>query len=166
MALAANYLLEQQLAKQILIVDLDVHQGNGTAQIFETEPRVFTFSMHGDHNYPLHKENSDLDVPLPDGIEDEAYLKILYNYLPRLIDQVRPDFIFYQAGVDILNTDKLGRLKVTLQGCKTRDKFVLETCKQNQIPVVVSMGGGYSEKITTIVEAHANTFRLAQYLFF
>ncbi len=166
MAIAANYLLEQQRAKQILIIDLDVHQGNGTAQIFRNEPRVFTFSMHGDHNYPLHKEKSDIDVPLPDGIEDEAYLKILYDYLPRLIDQVQPDFIFYQAGVDILNTDKLGRLKVSLQGCKNRDRFVLETCKQNQIPVAVSMGGGYSEKIATIVEAHANTFRLAQYLFF
>ncbi|QNF34121.1 histone deacetylase [Adhaeribacter swui] len=166
MAIAANYLLQQQRVNQILIIDLDVHQGNGTAQIFKNEPRVFTFSMHGDHNYPLHKEKSDLDVPLPDGIEDVAYLKKLNEVLPRLLDAVKPDFIFYQSGVDILETDKLGRLKISLQGCKTRDRMVLEMCKQNQIPVAVSMGGGYSEKIATIVEAHANTFRLAQYLFF
>ena len=165
-AIAANYLLQNQLASQILIVDLDVHQGNGTAQIFRQEPRVFTFSMHGDHNYPLHKEQSDLDVPLPDGITDEAYLKHLYWHLPRLLEQVQPDFIFYQAGVDILDTDKLGRLGVSRQGCKMRDQFVLETCRQNQVPVAVSMGGGYSEQIAFIVEAHANTFRMAQYLYF
>ncbi|QMU30486.1 histone deacetylase family protein [Adhaeribacter radiodurans] len=166
MAIAANYLLQHHLAKQILIVDLDVHQGNGTAQIFQTEPQVFTFSMHGSHNYPLQKEKSDLDVPLPDGIEDDAYLQQLFDHLPRLIDQVKPDFIFYQAGVDILATDKLGRLKVSMEGCKRRDRYVLETCKQNHIPVAVSMGGGYSERIATIVEAHANTFRLAQYVYF
>ena len=166
MAIAANYLLRQNLAKQILIVDLDVHQGNGTAQIFQEERRVFTFSMHGDHNYPLHKEKSDLDVPLPDGMEDAAYLQQLKETLPALIQQVQPDFIFYQSGVDILATDKLGRLKISMQGCKERDRFVLETCKSNKIPVTVSMGGGYSERIVFIVEAHANTFRLAQYLYF
>jgi acetoin utilization deacetylase AcuC-like enzyme len=165
-AIAANYLLQHQLAQKILIVDLDVHQGNGTAQIFRNEPRVFTFSMHGGHNYPLHKEQSDLDIPLPDGIKDEAYLHELYLHLPQLLDQVQPDFIFYQAGVDILDTDKLGRLQVSRQGCKMRDRFVLETCQQNEIPVVVCMGGGYSEQIAAIVEAHANTFRLAQYLYF
>lgn len=166
MAIAANYLLQLKLAKQILIIDLDVHQGNGTAQIFKEEPRVFTFSMHGSHNYPLHKEQSDLDVSLPDGIEDAAYLQLLYEHLPRLIHQVQPDFIFYQSGVDILATDKLGRLKVSMHGCKERDRYVLETCKRNQIPVAVSMGGGYSERIALIVEAHANTFRLAQFLYF
>lgn len=166
MAIAANYLLQQQRVKQVLIVDLDVHQGNGTAQIFRDDPRVFTFSMHGSHNYPLHKEQSDLDVPLPDGLEDAEYLQRLYFHLPRLLAQVQPDFVFYQSGVDILATDKLGRLKISRQGCKERDRYVLETCQQNQIPVAVSMGGGYSERVAAIVEAHANTFRLAQYLYF
>lgn len=166
MAIAANYLLHQERVKQVLIVDLDVHQGNGTAQIFQNEPRVFTFSMHGHHNYPLHKEQSDLDVPLPDGMEDQDYLQQLYFHLPRLLEQVQPDFIFYQAGVDILATDKLGRLKISRQGCKERDQYVLATCQQNHIPVAVSMGGGYSERVAAIVEAHANTFRVAQYLYF
>jgi len=166
MAIAANYLLKHTPINKILIVDLDVHQGNGTAQIFAQEPRVFTFSMHSGHNYPFHKEKSDLDIPLPDGIGDVAYLSLLQETLPALIDQVQPQFIFFQAGVDILATDKLGRLKVSRAGCKERDHLVLQTCRQHQIPVAVSMGGGYSEKIGDIVEAHANTFRLAQYLYF
>ncbi|KAA5544042.1 histone deacetylase family protein [Adhaeribacter rhizoryzae] len=165
-AIAANYLLKHHNISRILVIDLDVHQGNGTAQIFAQEPRVFTFSMHSGHNYPFHKEQSDLDVPLPDGLEDEGYLKILQANLPRLFDQVQPEFVFYQSGVDILATDKLGRLKVSMAGCKERDRLVLETCRQHQVPVTVSMGGGYSEKIADIVEAHANTFRLAQYLYF
>lgn len=165
-AIAANYLLHYTNIAKILIVDLDVHQGNGTAQIFQNEPRVFTFSMHGGNNYPLHKELSDLDIPLPDGITDDAYLQLLQTTLPKLIAQEQPDFIFYLAGVDILASDKLGKLKITRDGCATRDRFVLETCKRNQIPVMVSMGGGYSPKISDIIEAHANTFRLAQFLFF
>ncbi|WP_026463405.1 histone deacetylase family protein [Adhaeribacter aquaticus] len=165
-AIAANYLLHHKNFNKILIIDLDVHQGNGTAQIFQHEPQVFTFSMHSGHNYPFHKEKSDLDIPLPDGTEDEKYLTLLHETLPELLDKVQPEFIFYQSGVDILATDKLGRLKVSMAGCKARDRFVLETCHQNKLPVVVSMGGGYSKKITDIVEAHANTFRLAQYLYF
>ncbi|MFN3315461.1 MAG: histone deacetylase [Raineya sp.] len=165
-AISANYLLNNSLAQKILVVDLDVHQGNGTAEIFRNTPQVFTFSMHGEKNYPLHKEKSDLDIPLPDGIDDTAYLKILYENLPQLIDTHKPDFIFYISGVDILENDKLGRLGVSLQGCKQRDRFVLQTCKQNQIPVAISMGGGYSEKLADIVEAHSNTFRLAQEIYF
>ncbi len=165
-AMASNYLLEHKLAHKILIIDLDVHQGNGTAEIFKTEPRVFTFSMHGEKNYPLRKEQSDLDIGLPDQANDTYYLNVLKNTLPRLIDTVQPDFIFYQAGVDILQTDKLGRLGVSLQGCKERDKYVLELCKQHQIPIMVSMGGGYSPRIADIVEAHAQTFRLAQEMYF
>ena len=166
MAIAANYLLRHTPITRILMIDLDVHQGNGTAQIFADDPRVFTFSMHGGNNYPLHKEKSDMDVPLPDGIEDKPYLKLLHDTLTRLMEQVQPEFVFYQSGVDILATDKLGRLKVSMAGCKARDRFVLETCRRHGVPVTVSMGGGYSEKIADIVEAHANTFRLAQYLFF
>jgi acetoin utilization deacetylase AcuC-like enzyme len=165
-AVSANYLLHYQSIKKILVIDLDVHQGNGTAQIFKGDERVFTFSMHGENNYPMQKEQSDLDIGLPNGTEDEAYLSLLKNTLPRLIDEVQPEFVFFQSGVDILATDKLGKLKVSREGCRERDRFVLETCKNNQIPVAVSMGGGYSEKISDIVEAHANTFRLAQEIFF
>lgn len=166
MAIASNYLLQQKLVKKICIVDLDVHQGNGTAEIFKNNPSVFTFSMHGEKNYPLHKEQSDLDVGLPDGIGDEEYLAILEKYLPSMIEREQPDFIFYQAGVDILSTDKLGRLNVSLQGCRQRDKRVLEICHRLGIPLVVLMGGGYSPKISDIVNAHANSFRLAQEIFF
>ncbi|GGK87267.1 histone deacetylase [Rufibacter glacialis] len=165
-ALAAQSLLDEGKAQQVLIVDLDVHQGNGTAQIFAEEPRVFTFSMHGGNNYPLHKETSDLDVPLPDGIGDAAYLQLLHAHLPALFDRVAPDFVFFQCGVDVLATDKLGKLGLTHAGCKERDRLVLELCHQNRVPVVASMGGGYSTRIADIVEAHANTFRLAQQIFF
>lgn len=160
-AVAANYLLQEKLAKKVLIIDLDVHQGNGTAKLFENEPRVFTFSMHGQHNYPFHKEKSDLDVPLKDGINDDAYLSILSETLTKLFKQVKPDFCFFQSGVDILETDKYGKLKVTLQGCKQRDETVFSLTKMHSIPCVVSMGGGYSPDIRNIVEAHCNTFRTA-----
>ena len=165
-AIAANFLLHERLVNQILVVDLDVHQGNGTAQIFRNEPRVFTFSMHGKSNYPLVKETSDLDVPLDDCIEDAAYLSILEKQLDRLLDLVQPDFIFFQSGVDILKTDKLGRLWVSREGCRQRDRIVLSLAKGNKIPLVASMGGGYSEDFRDIIEAHANTFRLAQEIFF
>lgn len=161
-AVAAHYLLHQQLVKQILIVDLDVHQGNGTARIFQSDSRVFTFSMHGKHNYPFHKEKSDLDIELPDGIGDDAYLGLLKTALPDLIQQIRPDMVFYQAGVDILETDRFGKLNISLAGCKERDRFVLQTLHEAGIPCVISMGGGYSADIRIIVEAHCNTFRLAK----
>ncbi|WP_318312185.1 histone deacetylase family protein [Flagellimonas crocea] len=161
-AIGARYLLNQKLAEKILIVDLDVHQGNGTAEIFQTDHSVFTFSMHGKGNYPFKKETSDLDVPLEKGTTDEEYLSILKKTLPELMEVVRPDFIFYLCGVDVLETDKLGTLAMTLDGCKERDRFVLQTCHDANIPVQCSMGGGYSPEIRIIVEAHANTFRLAQ----
>ncbi len=165
-AVAANYLLHHGLAKRILIVDLDVHQGNGTASIFSDEPRVFTFSMHGERNYPLRKEQSNLDIGLPDGMDDAPYLRLLRNTLPRLLDEFQPDFVFYQSGVDILETDKLGRLSVSREGCRERDRIVFEYCRQHRLPVVASMGGGYSPRLADIVEAHANTFRVAQEVFF
>lgn len=165
-AISANYLLDEKLAKQILVVDLDVHQGNGTAELFQNESRVFTFSMHGAANYPLKKEQSDLDVGLPDGTEDEYYLTLLDHHLKRLFDEVQPDFVFFQSGVDVLRSDKLGRLGMTINGCKKRDHLVFEQCQLHQVPIVASMGGGYSVRIADIVEAHANTFRLAQSLFF
>ena len=165
MAIASNYLLKKNLAKKILIIDLDVHQGNGTAKLFEKEDRVFTFSMHGAHNYPFHKEQSDLDIPLKDGIADFEYLQLLKTNLPRIIEEFKPDFTFYLSGVDILETDKFGKLKVTLAGCKERDHFVFQTLHDLKIPVTVAMGGGYSPDIKTIVEAHCNTFRLAKQIF-
>jgi acetoin utilization deacetylase AcuC-like enzyme len=165
-AVASDYLLKKKLASQILVLDLDVHQGNGTASIFRGNKSVFTFSMHGGKNYPLKKESSDLDIPLPDGIDDGAYLHLLKNHLPKLLDEVQPGFIFYQSGVDVLATDKLGRLGLSQEGCKSRDRLVLELCHKHNIPVAVCMGGGYSEKLSDIVEAHANTFRLAAEIYF
>ncbi|HWJ27038.1 MAG TPA: histone deacetylase [Flavisolibacter sp.] len=164
-AIAANYLLDRQLAKKILIIDLDVHQGNGTAKIFEQQPSVFTFSMHGKNNYPFHKEKSDLDIELPDGINDTAHLEKLRSILPDLTDRVKPDFVFYLSGVDILETDKFGKLKVSMEGCKRRDEFAFETIRKKKIPCTVAMGGGYSPRIKTIVDAHCNTFRLAKDIF-
>jgi acetoin utilization deacetylase AcuC-like enzyme len=165
-AIAANYLLHNKLASNILIIDLDVHQGNGTAQIFENEPRAFTFSMHAANNFPFRKEISDLDIPLPDGMSGNEYLTILHETLPELIAQQKPDFIFFQAGVDILATDKLGKLKLTREDCKARDQFVFEQCIINKIPIQVSMGGGYSPQVRDIVEAHCNTYRVANQLYF
>jgi len=165
-AIAAHYLLHEKLAKKILVVDLDVHQGNGTAEIFKDDPRVFTFSMHGANNYPLIKENSDLDIGLADYTGDDFYLKTLQSNLYNLLDQVEPDFIFFQSGVDVLDTDKLGKLSVTREGCKQRDRIVLQAAKQHKIPLVAGMGGGYSPDFRDIIEAHANTFRLAQEIFF
>ena len=165
-AAAAAWLLANVSAVQkILVVDLDVHQGNGTAAIFQHEPRVFTFSMHGARNYPARKEISDLDLPLPDGTDDAQYLKLLAETLPRLLDEVQPDFVFYLAGVDVLATDKLGHLALTRTGCRQRDELVLGLCHRHRLPVVVCMGGGYSERIIDIVEAHANTYRVAAGLF-
>jgi acetoin utilization deacetylase AcuC-like enzyme len=165
-AIAANYLLKTNLAEKILIVDLDVHQGNGTAEIFGQEPRVFTFSMHGANNYPLVKATSDLDIALPDHTDDKFYLSTLDTNLRHVVDFVEPDFMFFQSGVDILATDRLGKLSVTREGCRQRDQLVLSIAKANRIPVVVSMGGGYSSDFRDIIEAHANTYRVAQNIFF
>jgi len=165
-AIAADYLIANNLAKQILVIDLDVHQGNGTAKIFEHRKDVFTFSMHGASNYPFFKEASDLDIPLPDYIQDKEYLTLLNKSISRLFEDVKPDHVFYQSGVDILATDKMGKLSISREGCKERDRVVLRNCKNTRIPLTISLGGGYSEKLTDIVEAHCNTFRLAQELYF
>jgi len=164
-AIASSHLLRNKLAKQVLVIDLDVHQGNGTAKIFENEKRVFTFSMHGEHNYPLRKEKSDLDIGVRDGISGNEYLEKLSYQLTRLIDHVKPDFIFFQSGVDIIETDKLGRLSVSIEDCKKRDEMVLSMAYSKNIPLMACMGGGYSPQIKHIVEAHANTYRLAVKLF-
>lgn len=160
-AVAANYLLHQKLARKIIIIDLDVHQGNGTASLFAGNNAVFTFSMHGHHNYPFRKEKSDLDIPLNDGCNDAVYLQALQSVLPGLLEDQQPDFAFYLSGVDILETDRFGKLSVTLQGSALRDEFVFTCLKKAGIPCVVAMGGGYSPDIRVIVEAHCNTFKLA-----
>ncbi|CAM4086506.1 histone deacetylase [Flavobacterium antarcticum] len=165
-AIAAKYLLNKKLASKILIIDLDVHQGNGTAEIFQNNSNVFTFSVHGKTNYPFKKEISDLDIALPDGTADDAYLKIISAFVPKLIEQEKPDFIFYLSGVDILETDKLGKLSCSVDGCKKRDEIVFSNCKKFEIPFQVSMGGGYSPEIKTIIDAHANTYRAASELYF
>ena len=134
-AIAANYLLDNNLAKRVMIVDLDVHQGDGTASIFEHQDSVYTISFHGQKNYPFKKQKSDFDLPLEDHTGDEVYLNALKNNLPSLVDAFEPDFIFYLAGVDILKTDKLGRLGLSIEGCKARDRFVLTFCKRHNIPV-------------------------------
>lgn len=160
-AVASNYLLHQNLVKKILILDLDVHQGNGTASIFTNRPEVFTFSMHGRDNYPLTKERSDWDIPLLSGTTDQEYLAILKSVLKTIFDKSSPDIVFYVAGVDVLESDALGKLSLTKQGCKSRDELVIEACYKKKIPLTITVGGGYSPKISDIVEAHSNTFKTA-----
>ena len=165
-AIAANYILDNGLGKKILIIDLDVHQGNGTASIFKNNNSVFTLSFHGKNNYPFRKEKSDLDIELEDNTNDEIYLNLLMETIPEILDKTEPDFIFYLSGVDVLKNDKLGRLSMSIEGCKERDKYIIETCYNNSIPIQISMGGGYSSILKDIIEAHSNTFRLAQEIYF
>ncbi|WP_374402430.1 histone deacetylase [Flavobacterium sp.] len=164
-AIAAQYLLDTRLAKKVLIIDLDVHQGNGTAEIFQKNDNVFTFSTHGKSNYPFKKETSDLDIAFEDNTSDDEFLKTISAIIPKLIEEQKPDFIFYLSGVDILASDKLGKLGCSIEGCKKRDEIVFENCERYQIPVQVSMGGGYSPEIKTIIEAHTNTYRVAHDIF-
>lgn len=165
-AIAAQWLLDNGKAKKILVIDLDVHQGNGTAEIFSNNPNVFTFSMHGKNNYPLRKEKSDLDVALYDGTNDKYYLYELEKNLDYIFSNFQVDFLFYQSGVDVIESDKLGRLSLSIDGCKKRDEIVFDIAKKLKLPIVVSMGGGYSPEIKHIIDAHANTYRTAQYKFF
>lgn len=166
LAITSNYLLEKNLASRILIIDLDVHQGNGTAEIFQNSKEVFTFSMHGQSNYPMHKEKSHLDIGLPDKTNDDTYLKLLRDNLLKIQSQFMPDFILYQSGVDVLGSDKLGRLSLTQDGVRERDKIVLEFGKGIQSPIMCCMGGGYSPRIKDIIDAHAQVYRLANEIFF
>ena len=165
-AIAANFLINNNYCDKILILDLDVHQGNGTAEIFRGNKNVFTVSFHGEKNYPFRKEKSDYDYGFNDGTSDKEYLNKIKYEIPRLVENFEPDFIFYLSGVDIIENDKLGRLSVSINGCKERDKFIFDYCKVNSIPIQVSMGGGYSPILKDIIEAHANTFRLAQEIYF
>lgn len=166
LAVASAVLLdEQESIQKILILDLDVHQGNGTASIFAQEPHVFTCSIHGENNYPFHRPPSDLDINLPDHTDDKTYLQILRTNLSRILIEFQPDFIFYQAGVDVLQSDRLGRLSLTHQGAMERDHLVLKTAHQHDIPIALTLGGGYGVPIETSIKAHLNTYRVATSIF-
>lgn len=164
-AIAAEWLLHEKLTDRIAIIDLDVHQGNGTAELFAGRKDVFTFSMHGSSNYPLKKEVSHWDIALKDHCGDQEYLSLLEGALQKIKEDVAPTFIFYQSGVDVLASDSLGKLGLTLEGCAKRDHLVYEWCNAENLPVVSTMGGGYSKDVRTIVEAHTRTFRTADYFF-
>lgn len=158
-ALAANHLLHENLVQRILIVDLDVHQGNGTASLFRDEPRVFTFSMHCQANYPFKKEASDLDLALPAATGDARYLEGLKEHVPRLMEEFAPDIVFFQSGVDVLASDRLGKLSLSRDGCRERDHWVIGHAHRLRLPLVVVMGGGYSERMSTLVNAHCETYK-------
>lgn len=160
-AVAARALLDERAVSRILVVDLDVHQGDGTAFIFADDPRVFTFSMHGEKNYPARRAVSDLDIDLPDGTEDDAYLSILSRTLPDLLEQVRPDLVFYNAGVDPHAKDRLGRLALSDAGIAMRDAFVLRSCLSRGCPVAGVIGGGYDPDIDRLARRHALLHRAA-----
>ena len=160
-AVAASVLLRDGAIARAAVVDCDVHQGNGTAAIFRDEPAVFTFSLHGAKNFPFRKETSDLDVTFEDGAGDDEYLSALAEHLPRALDGHRPDVVFYLAGADPYEGDRLGRLKITIDGLRTRDRLVFEACRERGIPVVVAMSGGYCPDVDAIVTIHTNTIREA-----
>jgi len=164
-AVAIRVLQKEQLAKKFLIVDCDVHQGNGTAFIFQNEKDVFTFSMHGAKNYPLHKEQSTLDLELPDGTRDAEFLEILAEALPRVFLH-NPDVVFYLGGADPFEKDKLGRLKLTKEGLRRRDEMVLQFAREREVPIVTTMSGGYALDINDTVEIHCNTIRAVKKVFF
>lgn len=160
-AIALRLLLAEGRIQRALIVDLDVHQGDGTAVIFQDDPRVFTFSMHCQSNFPARKQISDLDVPLPDGLEDDDYLRTLADYLPGLLEQIRPDLVFYNAGVDPHQGDRLGKLALTDTGLFRREMQVLETCMRAGYPVACVLGGGYCEDFDALVYRHSLCQRAA-----
>jgi acetoin utilization deacetylase AcuC-like enzyme len=160
-AVAASVLLAEGLVQQILVVDLDVHHGDGTALIFHDEPRVFALSMHCDDNWPLEKPPSDLDVAIPKGTGDAGYLAALDDCLPALLDQVRPDLVFYIAGVDPHQDDRLGKLALTDQGLMTRERRVIEAVRRRGIPLVTVLGGGYGHDVSAVARRHSFVFHAA-----
>ena len=156
-AVAARVLMRDGAIERAIVVDLDVHQGNGTAAIFQDEPAVFTFSMHGANNFPFRKEVSDLDVALPDGVGDDEYLALLAQHLPAVLEAHGPGLVFYVAGADPYEGDRLGRLKLTMDGLRARDALVFDTCRAAGLPVALSMAGGYAADVAATVAIHAGT---------
>ncbi len=161
-AIAIALLRRDGLARRPFVLDLDVHQGNGTAVCFASDPDTFTFSLHARHNYPLQKEVSRLDVELDDGADDATYLAALDAHVPGALDRHVPDLLFYQAGVDALHTDRLGRLKMTHAGLAERDRRVFAWAEARGLPEVITLGGGYGRPLETTIEAHAAVFRAAR----
>lgn len=164
-AVAIRFLQGTQRIRRAAVIDLDVHQGDGTAEIFHSDSDVFTFSMHCQSNFPFRKQESSLDVGLPDKVEDEEYLRQLSTALPRVFD-FKPDLVFYQSGVDGLSTDVLGRLSLTPSGLIRRDRMVFSAAQESGVPLVLTSGGGYSRPIELSAEAHANTYRTAWEMYF
>jgi acetoin utilization deacetylase AcuC-like enzyme len=160
-AIAARALRAEGLVSRVAVLDTDVHQGNGTAAILHGDPNVFTFSIHGAKNYPFHKEQSDLDVPLSDGADDSAFLSALSDALGRVLDQGTWDLAIFLAGADPLEGDKLGRLSVTKSGLAERDRMVLEACRERDIPIAVTMAGGYAKQVEDTVDVHFQTVERA-----
>ena len=163
-AVAIRVLQKENLARRFLIIDCDVHQGNGTAFIFKNDAEVFTFSMHGAKNYPLFKENSTVDIELPDKTGDAEFLETLNEALPRIFTR-EPDLVFYLGGADPFEHDKLGRLGLTIEGLRRRDEMVLSFAREMEIPLVTTMSGGYAEDIKDTVEIHCNTIRAVKKVF-
>jgi acetoin utilization deacetylase AcuC-like enzyme len=164
-AIATRCLQRDGASRRVAILDCDVHQGNGTAAILAGEPDVFTFSLHGAKNYPLVKVPGSLDIGLPDGTRDEEYLRTLRTVVPRILAEFRPGLVFYLAGADPHERDRLGRLRITHQGLRRRDELIFQTCRTSGIPVAVTLGGGYGQNIQDTVEAHCNTVRAARAVF-
>ena len=160
-AVAAVVLRRDGVIRRAAVVDCDVHQGNGTASIFQGDPSVFTFSLHGAKNFPFRKEVSDLDITFEDGAGDDEYLSALRAHLPDVLDRQRPDLVFYLAGADPYEGDRLGRLKLTIDGLRARDRAVFDACRDRDLPVVVAMSGGYAPDVDAIVTIHSNTIREA-----
>jgi len=163
-AIAIRAMRARKLIRRAAIVDCDVHQGNGTATIFAGDAETFTFSMHGANNYPLFKARSTLDVELPDGTSDAAYIEALANHLPQVF-QSDPDIVFYLAGADPYRGDKLGRLALSIDGLRERDALVLRECYEREIPIVTVMSGGYGKDINDTIEIHGNTIRTVKEIF-
>ena len=163
-AIAIRALQRERLIERAAVIDLDVHQGNGTATIFADDPRVFTFSIHGAKNYPLFKAHSTLDIALSDGVRDAEYLDTLQESLPQVFAHA-PDIVFYLAGADPYRDDKLGRLALTIEGLRARDEIVLRECRQRKIPIVTVMAGGYAKELGDTVEIHCNTIRAVRAIF-
>jgi acetoin utilization deacetylase AcuC-like enzyme len=164
-AIAIRTLQHDAWVQRMAIVDCDVHQGNGTAAIFANEPDVFTFSIHGDHNYPFRKVPGTLDIALPDGTGDDDYLRVLKPAVSRLLAEFRPGLVFYLAGADPHEGDRLGRLRLTHRGLRRRDELVLRACRDAAVPVAITLGGGYGQDLDDTAEAHCNTIRAARALF-
>lgn len=164
LAVAARRVLDRGAVQRVLVFDVDVHQGDGTASIFEEDPRVFTCSIHGERNFPSRKQRSDLDVPLPDDTGDEAYLAALDGALDEAMERSRPDLVLYQGGVDVLEVDRLGRMALSEAGVEERDRRALSRFRGEGLPVALTLGGGYADPVEASVAAYAGTYRVAQAL--